>query len=193
MISHIDNYIDFLCENSISEHQFLILWLIHTKDLTNITKYKRKFERFDVDEILDLIERGFIDDFGLVKDNQRTFNIYDFIVTDKFSQIVVIDEDDAYNELVSVYPPWILISGPNTAPKKVPSITGDPYKLSKEYNKFIKQNRLVHNDIIVTIKEYYKERKYAMEKIENCILNKRWILMKQENEEGKSTDLMTII
>lgn len=193
MISHIDNYIDFLCDHKITEHQFLILWLIHTKDASNITKYKKSFQQFNTNEIIDLIERGFIDDFGLVKDNERTFNIYDFIVTDKFAQVVTIDEEDAYDEFVSVYPPWILIESKGIAGKKVPSITGDPYKLAKEYNKTIKKNRLVHNDIIAIVKEYYKERKYAMEKIENCILNKRWILMKQENEEGKSSDLMTII
>src|SRR5687768_18223813 len=111
MISDVSKYVDFLTKNKLSEHQFLILWLIHTKDKKNIAKYRETFGNFNLDAIDDLINRGWIEDFGLVKDNVRTFNIYDFLVKDKFAKIIVVDEDDAYDELCKNYVRFIDVKG----------------------------------------------------------------------------------
>lgn len=180
MINDIDKYVDFLTTNSINEHQFLILWLVHTKDLANISKYKAKFGNFNVGDINDLIDRHWIDDFGLIKNDQRTFNIYDFIVTDKFTKIVLIDEEDAYEELVQAYPKWLSIKG-----VKFPTLTGDPYKLAKEYQKYIKRNRLAHERVIRITTEYFKNKEPQVG-IEKYILNRLWNLL--EDEIGPSRD-----
>jgi hypothetical protein len=183
MISNIDKYVDFLTENSINEHQFLIMWLVHTKDKDNIAKYKRKFGQFNTQDVELLIDKRWLDDFGLVKDNMRTYNIYDFMVTDKFTKVVVIDEEDSYDEFSSVYPNWLQIKG-----VKYPSKTGDPTKIAKEYFKSHKGNRLVHQEIVSTVKTWFATKEFAQEKIENFVLNKRWELLKEELNKGVGQD-----
>jgi len=187
MISDIDKYVEFLTRNSLNEHQFLILWLVHTKDTNNIAKYKEKFNNFNVVDIEYLIDTGWIEDFGIVKDNRRTFNISDFLVTDKFSKVVIIDEDDGYEELVAVYPKWITING-----KKVATTTGDPYKLAKEYFKYTKGNRLVHNRVINITEKYFKGRE-PQTGIEKYILNRHWNLFEEEVNRGPKQDAFTVL
>lgn len=182
MISDINKYVDFLTINKLSEHQFLILWLVYTKDQENIKKLKN-CRGFDIHAIEYLITHKWLDDFGLVKDNQHTFNIYDFIVTDKFTKVVVIDEDDAYEELVAVYPKWMTIQG-----IKRPAANGDPYKLAKEYFKYYKGNRIAHNRVIDITERYFKNNP-VVEGIEKYILNRRWNLLEEELSSGKGIDV----
>jgi len=188
MISDINKYVAFLTSNNLTEHQFLILWLVHTKDINNIALYKRKFGSFNVDAIIDLIDRGWIDDFGLVKENTRSYNIYDFIVTDKFTKVVVIDEEDSYEELCKVYPGWMFIKG-----TKYPAITGDPRIIAKHYFAYHKGNRLIHEEVLNITKTWFERKEYAQEKIENYILNRRWNLLKEEINKGVGKDVFKVL
>jgi len=52
MIADINKYVNFLTENHLSENHFLILWLVYTKDVENIKKYKQTFGDFDVNAII---------------------------------------------------------------------------------------------------------------------------------------------
>lgn len=174
MITDISKYIDFLCDLGISEGQFLILWLIHTKDKVSITKYKNCKGEFSIHDIEYLIDRDYINDFGIIKDGKRDYNIYDFLVTDKFSKVVIIDEEDAYQELCAVYPPWMTVKG-----TKWPMIKGDPYKIGKEYYKCYKGNRLAHNRIVDITKRYFSNH-LVQGNIEDYILNRRWNLLESE-------------
>lgn len=184
MISDINAYVDFLTKNKISEHQFLILWLVHTKDKENIKKYKQSFGEFDLHALQALIDRNWLDDFGLVTDNIRTFNIYDFIVTDKFTNVVVIDEEDSYEELCKVYPNWLFING-----VKIPAVTGDPSINSKEYFRYHKGNRLAHQRVVSILRKWFANKPYAQEKISNFILNRRWNLLDEEMNKGVGQDM----
>jgi len=178
MISDISKYVDFLTINNITPSQFLILWLVHTKDVNNIAKYKKTFFHFDMIDIHYLIDSGWIDDFGIVRNGVQTFNIYDFVVTDKFSKVVVIDELDAYEELCSAYPKWITIQG-----VKRPAVNGDPYKNAKEYFKCHKNNKLAHERIINITREYFKNST-VVEGIVSYILNRRWNLLEEAINKG---------
>lgn len=172
MITDIDKYVEFLTENKLSEHQFLILWLVHTKDEVNIRKYRQSFGQFNIDQVIDLIQTGWIDDFGLIKDNYKTFNIYDFVVSNKFSNRVVIDEEDAYQELCAVYPPFMDVKG-----VKWPMIKGDPYQNAKDYYKYHKSNKLKHQEAVEITKAYFATHPVTSNIID-YILNRRWLLFK---------------
>lgn len=186
MISDIDKYVKFLVEHKLTEHQFLMLWLIKTKNTDAIALYRRN-KSFNIAELDDLIERKWIDDFGLVKDNVRTFNIVDFVVTDKFDKII-IDPDDAYEELCKVYPKWFNFKG-----IKAPAITGDPDKLAKLYFECHKGNRLIHERIVHITREYHRN-KDPMEKMENYIKNKRWEMLEDEiKDSGGANDAFKTI
>lgn len=175
MITDISKYVEFLADNKLSEHQFLILWLVHTKDKANIAKYIRGLGEFNFEAIEDLIDRGWIDDFGLVKDGKRTYNIYDFIVTDTFIKACIVDEEDAYEELKKVYPKWFTING-----KRVPAITGDPLEIAKMYFKCHKGNKLAHEKIVSITKKYHEKNKDPMMKIQNYIANRTWELIEED-------------
>lgn len=172
MITDIDKYVEFLTENKLSEHQFLILWLVHTKDEVNIRKYRQSFGQFNIDQVIDLIQTGWIDDFGLIKDNYKTFNIYDFVVSNKFSNRVVIDEEDAYQELCAVYPKFMFVKG-----VPYPMIQGDPNIVAKDYFKYHKSNKLKHQEAVEITKNYYTNNPVTG-KIHDYILNRRWLLLK---------------
>jgi hypothetical protein len=180
MISDVSKYVDFLTEHEITEHQFLILWLVHTKDVKNIAKYKNKFKEFDTKAVIDLIDRGWIDDFGLVKDGKRSYNIYDFIVTDTFTKAIIVDEEDAYEELRKVYPKWFTING-----RKAPAAGGDPLKIAKMYHACHKGNRLEHLRIVEITRKYHEIHKDPLVKIEVYIANKMWNDLEEDSQGSK--------
>ncbi len=189
MIDNIDKYVELLCDLEISEHQFLILFLISNKDEKNIIRYKNTFKSFKIDELLDLIDRGYIEDFGIVRDNKQSFNIYDFLVTDKFKEVVTIDKDDAIEELLSVYPKWFEIKG-----IKVPAINyGD--NVTKMYHDVIKNNRIKHQKIVSITKEYHEKftKGLAQKKIEDYISGRMWILYEEALSGSGNNDLGTVI
>jgi hypothetical protein len=169
MINDINKYIDFLVKNKISEHQFLILWLVHTKDQANINRYESSLGKFSTTEVMDLVKRNWLDDYG------RATNICDMVVTEKFTKVVVIDEEDSYEELRKAYPGWLEIKG-----VAVPAITGDPRKISLEYFKCHRGDRAKHEEIIGIVRRWFAGKTLAQEKIENFVLNKRWELLKEK-------------
>ncbi|MFN7465290.1 MAG: hypothetical protein ACK53T_07890 [Planctomycetota bacterium] len=183
MIADINKYVNFLTENHLSENHFLILWLVYTKDVENIKKYKQTFGDFDVNAIQYLIDYGWLDDFGIASQN-RDYMITDFLVSDRFIKRIVIDEEDSYEELCQVYPKWLLING-----SKVPAITGDPVKIAKDYLKCHKKNRIAHERVINITKNWFKSKPYAQEKIENYILNRRWNLYEEELTKGSKENI----
>lgn len=184
----INNYIDFLTKNKLTEHQFLMLWLVHTKDAHNVARYKKAFGDFDIDQLEDLIDNGWIEDFGIVRDGKKTYNIADFLVGDKFTEVVVIDEFDAIEELWSAYPHWVRIGGNN---KGVAKAT-DPDVLGQKYIKIIKKNRQLHNRIIDAINKMKKKDPLAPMKIENFVVSRHWEVLfeEQQNEFNYGDDLI---
>ncbi len=182
MIDDISKYLDILCDLNINEHQFLILWLVDTKDERNIARYKSKKGDFSIVDIEYLIDMGYLDDFGTIKDGHRTFNIYDFLVTDKFKKVVTIDKDDAFDELVSIYPSFFNIKG-----LKVPAKSFDD-RLADEYFKYHKNNRIKHEKVIAITKDYHEKFTggFAQKKFEDYIRGRIWIIYQEmlTNEGG---------
>lgn len=184
MITDIDKYVDFLCKHRLSESQFLILWLVYTKDKNNLNKYiqvKGNFSKHDIHYLIDCKFLDYYNDRDIINGN---FNMIDFQVSEKFSKIVIIDEDDAYEELCSVYPKWMEVKG-----TKWPMIKGDPMKIGKSYYKAIKGNKLAHQRVIdITIK--YFKNKPVLSNIEDYVLNRRWNLLEEElDKSGGSQDV----
>ena len=174
----INRYVDFITENKISEHQFLILWLVHTKDEENVAKYRKVFDQFKPEEIIDLIDRGWIEDFDIVKNGERSFNIYNFIITDKFTEVVYIDTFDAGDELIKVYPNWLMIDN-----RRISAKSCDHDLLAQRYAKIIKNNRQKHEDIVRLIRKMKEKSEFAKIGIEKFVSSRHWNLLKEELEE----------
>lgn len=174
MISDIDKYVDFLVDNDLNEHSFLILWLVHTKDVENIKKYKLKFGNFSSDAIEYLIDRGWLIDLHYSANGLREYNINELLVSDKFVNRVVIDEEDAYEELVRAYPKWIKINGVNR-----PTTNGNPRELAKEYLKYHRKNKLAHERVLNITTRYFQSNP-VFEGIEKYILHRHWNLLEEK-------------
>lgn len=171
MVIDIDKYVDFLCLHKLSTSQFLILWLIYIKDQNNINKTQEKglFSKHDLEY---LIDTKFLLNYG------SKINIIDYTVSEKFTKAILIDEDDAYEELCSVYPPWMIVKG-----VKWPMIKGDPYKIAKEYYKCHKGNKLSHERIYSITERYFKTNP-VQGNIEDYILNRRWNLLEEDLQKS---------
>lgn len=186
MVDDIRKYVDILCELDITEHQFLILWLVSTKDEQTIARYRASKDQFKIDEITDLVDRGLLEDFGTIHNGVKSFNIYDFLVTDKFQKEVVIDKDDAIEELIAVYPSWFVIQG-----KKWPAKTFDIDALGKLYFPAHKGNKAKHEKIVQITKDYHEKitNGVAQKKIEDYIRGRLWILFEEALNENKGGDI----
>lgn len=172
----VNRYVEFLTENKLTEHQFLILWLVHMKDEKNIAKYRATFDQFNVDEVLNLIDRGWIEDFGLVKDNMRTFSIYDFIVTDKFTDTIVIDTYEAGQELIETYPSWCFINN-----RRISAKSCDHDELIVRYARIIKNSRHKHNEIVDLVRKMKISNEYAPMGIDKFVGSRHWNLLKEDD------------
>ena len=183
MFEDINKYVDILIDLDITPTQFLILWLIENKDEANIKKYKDKFGDFNVDAIIDLIDRGLIEDFGVVKDNKRTFNIYDFLVTEAYRSRTTVDKYDAVEELIEAFPNFMVINGVKIAAKSY-----DIEGLSKIYLPCHKNSRLKHQKIIDITKRYFATKNnIADRKIENYITGRYWKIYEELLDNGQAS------
>lgn len=182
MIVDIDKYVNILITQRISAHQFLILWLVHHKDRKNLEHLiaTNNISKHDISYLVDI---------NLLQDwNNGQGALVDYIVTEKFTRAIFVDEDDAYEQLCSVYPPWMIVKG-----TKWPMIKGDPYKIGKEYFKCHKGSRSEHERIMnITIK--YFKTKPVMGNIEDYILNRRWNLLEKElDKSGGGQDAIGVL
>jgi len=178
MIYEIDKYTEFLCNYKITANQFYICWLLYTKDYTNLKKYVATFGKFEEDEIKDLIERDF-----LVNTNPKAtaYNVQCLFVTVDFADKIIIEPDDAFDELMEHYPKFVVVNG-----NKYPA-TGlnwqDEKGLREAYGKEIKKNKFLHNTVIELLKEWKEQNGgYALFKIDKFITSKYWKELKQAKE-----------
>ena len=53
-------WVDFLCKHNISPDQFLFLYIIYENDYASLYKYVHQNGGFDLDELGDLEDRGYL-------------------------------------------------------------------------------------------------------------------------------------
>ena len=148
-------------------NQFLICYLLYHKDGKNIIRYANEVKEFDRDDILYLIENDFI--LTTVK---GIYEVDNFVVTHKFSELILIEGNTASLELFEVYPKWIFIDGKEWSARSC-GLT----KVEIMYPKVIKNDVVLHRTIIEIVKEYKKHNRYAEMGIEKFIDSRHWELL----------------
>jgi len=172
-----DKYIDFLVKNNLTEHQFLICYLIYTKDVKNIIKYNKKF-RFNREQIMDLIDKDFI--IPILNEEAHLFDLLNLNVTAKYYDEIISDEDDA--EIVwNLYPSYLMISNIKVYSKSS-MLKEDFFKF---YLKSTKRNKKTHSRIVTVIEKHYKN-KYAEMGIDKFIGTEYWKELEKDNKNGGS-------
>ncbi len=178
MIYEIDKYTDYLIKLDINANQFYLCWLLYTKDYDNLKKYVDRFGNFNEGDIKDLIDKGLLLN---TNPNANSFNTKSLYVALPFAEEIIVEPDDAWDELMEAYPREVIVN--NT---KYPS-TGLKWEEEKElkqsYTKEINKNKFLHRSIIKLVKEWGERNGgYAQFKIDKFITSKYWRELKKQGE-----------
>jgi len=178
MIDDVNAYVDFMVKHKLSTNQFLLLQLLHEetmfkevksnslrfKKIGNIYKWSKEGKGWTEQEIEDLIAKDYL--FG-IKSKQTngtiTYSIDQLILTQKFSDIMFVNSNFAFEEILDIYPDTFQIQGQTVFTK-----SGDLDKVQQNYFKLIRGNTVKHEEIKYII-TYAKERGLCNYKLENFL------------------------
>ena len=164
-------YVEFLIKNKLSTNQFLLLYLLYTERMCknkgkttyattgNIYKWITEGKGWKKEEVEELIKLKYV--IGFEKNNK--YEIDQLILTEKFFDLMFIDTEDAFNEILELYPDRMIINNQTTFTK-----AGDLSKVADAYAKMIKNNLKKHEEMKELIK-YAAERGLCKYKIENFL------------------------
>jgi len=157
-----ERYVNFICENKLTQPQFLLLYLMYKDRKDLIVKYKQNFPAEDGTMIGkrwldDLFARGF-----LIKEDNK------LLVTHTFKELFC-NKIDAAEELLQVYPSTTEIQG-----KIVPLTAIDIITVADLYIEKILDNRLEHEEVLKDIK-YGATNNLINLSLKNFILSKYWL------------------
>lgn len=168
ILTDVTSYVKFLVTHKLSTNQFLLLYLLYTEKMikvksgrisyaegTCIYKWQSKGKGWNQLEIEDLVSKDYIIAFKKSYEIEPSKKVYgyavdDVILTSKFSDIMFIAVDQAFEEILDLYPDTFIIEGP------VFTKTGDLDKLSEIYAKLIKNSVVEHEkmkELIIFAKE----------------------------------------
>ena len=169
ILNNVTDYTEFLIKNKITTNQFLLLYLLYTEKMvkdktgrigytqgTCIYKWQAKGSGWNQSEIEDLVSKDYIIAFKKKYLNgDKDFYGYaidDIILTNKFNDIMYINTDGLFNEILELYPDTFTINSQIVFTKN-----GDLDKLSVDYGKLIKNN-LKEHDVIKQVISFAKEK-----------------------------------
>lgn len=184
MISDFKEYMKFLIRKKLTPNQFAICYMIETRDIENIRAYERELGAFRLNDFKYLEDTGYIENFNIDTPEQR-YNIANLIVTEKFRREVFIDSEQAFEELIKIWP-------------KKGSIQGKEYSMLKNLDKaelyyakkILKRNRYKHEEIkrkTVIFVEQIKSGKLPPRGLDVYILGQQWRDIDDEDSNRKDT------
>lgn len=171
-------YVDFLCKHQITPSQFLLLMLVNDKANHDIIKYDHQMGGWTAAEIEDLIKREYLLDLNV--GNQMYAD--STVVTDKFTSALLIDAEDAGQELWDAYPWFLNIRGEKYAAKST-----NQDKLFKLYHRKIHGNVITHKRVMKLL-QIAQEKGLLNMGIEKWVGSTQWnAIAELENETDYET------
>lgn len=179
MITSIDKEtIDFLAKKKLTFNQFCMCLLVHYKDVASIIKYTNevgfltggtviKPNKKQVNELDDLVERGFIEYTFRRKDDKHHLDNYS--VTEKFTKGFLDGFKEKIKQVWDMYPTYMIINN-----EEKPYGKSDFEAFSDQYTKLLKEDVSVHEKIVIDLTERLKQSKYAAVKLSNYISTRLW-------------------
>ncbi|KKN88717.1 hypothetical protein LCGC14_0246080 [marine sediment metagenome] len=99
---HIPSFVDLLAEYQINEHQFMICWFVHTKDMKTYYKYTQEVSHVRRADLEELVEKGVL---ITPSSNLNTYELDSMSLTGSFAEgLFVLDAREAAMELWNKYP-----------------------------------------------------------------------------------------
>lgn len=180
MIYEVDKFTDYLVDTQLTPTQFFICWLLERRDLDNLSKYLKGVGKFDGHDFQYLIDKGYLVN---TDPNCKEFNASNLVVTLEFKEML-IDEDDAFEELLDIYPKYVAVDG-----RRFPTtgLTLSDHLLAKQaYHSTIKNNKFLHIRIINTIKTWKdKIGEDAPFKIDKFITSRYWLELEKDTNHAE--------
>lgn len=168
MFVNVQRYVDFLAEHSLSQQQFLLLYLIKFRKQSVMEEYMKGFPTADGSMIgkesrQDLIDRGF-----LKHDAEKGLGIQSYDTTDKFNDLYVNDTWEAMTEFWNLYPGFVRIEG-----RDVPLTNVDKYQLQLLYGERIGYDVGEHKEVLKDLK-YGVLKGLVRQNIEKFVRAEMW-------------------
>lgn len=158
MIVNVERYTNFLNDKELNPSQFLICYLIYLGKPKLLSEWNYRQQQVGqtgvaVEDLVDLVNKQYLfapqkkDVNGDYLFSSRGYPIYDWengVIAESLQEELVINSDDAAEELFEIYPFRINIGNGNSILK---SYGGDPEQAKELYRKFIQGDRLKHEEV----------------------------------------------
>lgn len=178
-----EKYVDFLVKHKLTPSQFMFCYLKASYDMTSFRKYIKEVGPFRMEEIKDLITKGYLEDFNATNPNGTKQDYVDsYIVTPKFHKEIFIETEQAGEELWKAFPPFIHINS-----TRVSARSCDKEVLIKSYCKKIKNNKNIHEEVLSLLKQAVERNEIKMG-IEKWVGSEQWNILKELYNKDSNTD-----
>lgn len=190
----VNDLVEFCVEHDINVKQFFFCILLLydkkysriegkaeiSRPLSKLYKYFKNVEKFSKEELQDLVDKGFLEQWG------KKFKPDSLEVTDKFEK-KWYGEKYKFNQFEEVYPNKTMIDGKEIA------INGydDPPQMIRLYNSIVKTYKM-HNRVM-ELTEWGRENNLINMNIKKYIASKQWENLKRAKDNGGSLDNQTVI
>ena len=159
------NYEEFtkvLKSKKITPNQLYICMMISKKLYVPLAEYIEEVGPFNITEIEQLIEKGFI-----LSTNEGVYQMENLIIMPIFEDF--IETEEFFRELYDLYPSFMDING-----KLVPTKSVSFDEISLRYLKQIQFNKKEHEKVIKATRITKSKNQYAPCKIDNFVYKKIW-------------------
>lgn len=166
MVIEIEDYVDFIVKNNLTQTQFLFLYLLHFERYDLMKKYMSKFPTEDgtflgIGLREDLVNRNFI----IKTSEEATASSYK--IGEAFKDIF-IDKIVAGNEFWDLYPIYVMSNG-----KRLPLNLMDKYDFYRLYGQRINYQRKEHEEVMKDL-QYAIDNYLIFGKIETFVKSEQW-------------------
>jgi hypothetical protein len=195
LFNSFERYAKFLFDKELDAHEFLLLMILYKKNYNLLEEFKSKysitlFPDKSVDQvnaqIIDgLVNKGFLLDFNEVKNGKKYYLAENFVVTDKFTEgLLIPDLDDAASKLFKLFPLFCIFKG-NKRPARNVGLDELPDLL----HKVIGDSQEEYDTIIRKLTAYKKRHPNGIScTLRTFLLKRWWDLLPEPGEETDDDD-----
>ena len=178
--------LDWCIENNVSVTQYLFMFFLIERSFhkpfheSYAKRYVKKFEMFKLEDVIDLVDRGFIEDYNTKGESRPEF----YAVRDEIIEFMKATNDQA-EELWNAYPPTFELPNGRFNSRHA-GILGEKDNAKKVYLKKIKRSKRKHKFVIKMLKKYLslvEANLMNSMKLGDWIANEMWDAVDETNEE----------
>ncbi len=172
---------DFLVRKKITPTQAYFCHLIFTNDFPSLYKYVQEFQRFTVEELTDLEDRGYVINWG---GKRKVGNFSDqYEISPMFLEDLTVTPETMGEEFWTTYPSFIVINATKVAAKST-----DKDLLMRDYGIKIKNSPVLHQQVLQALKFAIKTQRISMG-IRKWVDSHQWEVLLEEMKQSPTQPL----